>query len=348
MKICVFGAGAGGGHLAVRLFHAGHNVSVVARGPHLEAIRQGGLKLRIGEKLLSAPVRASDSSGDLCPQDLVIITTKATALESVAQALSPLLHASTIVVFPQNGMPWWYPVGLMREAPTPPPVPNFSLVPAFTFVVDPERICGGVIYSANVVEAPGLVVNRSPEFNRFILGPVVSTGVEHCEYVRATLEAGGIDARRVPDIRDAMWRKLIANVTGSIIALVTGSTSGQCRQHPGLREVFHHAVAECRAIAKAHGFPLSDMINSGQMLDKLLDHRPSILQDYEQHRSMEIGEIVLAPIAFARSAGVETPTLNVLASVASTLAANRGLFDLKEWNAVPLWERAQSMQAAAQ
>lgn len=348
MKICVFGAGAGGGHLAVRLAGGGHDVSVVARGPHLEAIRSDGLSLRIAEQTLSARVKASDSPADLGAQDLVIVTTKATALRSVAQSLSPLIHGSTILVFPQNGMPWWYPVDLSGDAPAPPAVPNFALAPSFTALVDPDRICGGVIYSANVVGAPGVVVNKSPDFNRFVLGPVRTGGLGYCEQVRATLDACGIDARIVPDIRDAVWRKLIANITGSIIALVTASTSGQCRQHAGLRHVFHEAVAECRAIAKAHGFALADMISSRQMLDKLLDHRPSILQDYEQNRPMEIGEIVLAPLAFARAAGIPTPTLNVLASIAATLASNRNLFDAAEWTGVPLWDDTPPLQAAAQ
>lgn len=348
MRICVFGAGAGGGHLAVRLAVAGHDVSVVARGPHLDAIRANGLALRMGDQVLSAKLKASDKPADLGPQDLVIVTTKATALRSVAQSIAPLIGASTILVFPQNGMPWWYPVGLSHENPTPPAVPNFALATAFTTLVDPSSICGGVIYSANVVEAPGVVVNKSPEFNRFVLGPVVVDGRDRCEHVRATLEASRIDARMVPDIRDAMWRKLIANITGSIIALVTASTSGQCRSHAGLRHVFHGAVAECRAIAKAHGFPLADMINSRQMLDKLLDHRPSILQDYEQNRPMEIGEIILAPLAFARAARLETPTLNVLASIASTLAANRGLFNPDEWSGVQVWEQEPALTAAAQ
>jgi 2-dehydropantoate 2-reductase len=348
MKICVFGAGAGGGHLAVRLAVAGHDVSVVARGPHLDAIRTNGLALHIGDQTLSARLKASDKPADLGAQDVVIVTTKATALRSVTQSIAPLVGERTILVFPQNGMPWWYPVGLPREKPAPPAVPNFSLASAFTALVDPRRICGGVIYSANVVDAPGVVVNKSPEFNRFVLGPVVSDARDQCEHVRATLDASGIDARTVPDIRDAMWRKLIANITGSIIALVTASTSGQCRRHAGLRHVFHGAVAECRAIAAAHGFPLSDMINSRQMLDKLLDHRPSILQDYEQNRPMEIGEIVLAPLAFARVAGLATPTLDVLASIASTLAANRGLFDPDEWSGVQVWEHEPALPAAAQ
>lgn len=282
-------------------------------------------------------MRASDTPADLGPHDVVVVMTKATALSSVADAIAPLLSPSTIVVFPQNGMPWWYPYGLEATLPRPPDLPMFALGRRLLALVAPERVMGGVIYSANAIESPGVVSNRSPEFNRLVIGPIDGREREQHARVRDVLDDAGISAPKPDDVRDAMWRKLIANVTGSGIALVTGSTSGACKENAGLSEVFHRAVAESRAIAAAHGFGLAGMINSHQMLDKLLDHRPSILQDYEQCRPMEIGEILLAPVAFARAAGLATPTIDTLASVAAKLASNRGLFGANEWAAVPLW-----------
>ena len=121
MKLCIFGAGAIGGHLAAKLAAAGHATSVVARGVHLEAMRRaGGLRLHIGERELFGPVRASASAAELGAQDVVIVTTKATALPEFAADVAPLLGADTAVVFVQNGIPWWYALGLTPGRPRPP------------------------------------------------------------------------------------------------------------------------------------------------------------------------------------------------------------------------------------
>src|ERR1700687_2778930 len=120
MRICIFGAGAVGSHFAVRLALAGHNVSCVMRGPHLEAVRAKGLTLRVGETEFSARMRASDDPAALGPQDLVISTLKATGVSSLATGLRPLLRDGAAVVFAQNGIPWWYDIGLALDHPPPP------------------------------------------------------------------------------------------------------------------------------------------------------------------------------------------------------------------------------------
>src|SRR4051794_9963244 len=120
MRICIFGAGAVGSHFAVRLALARHDVSCVMRGPHLEATRTRGLTLRVGEARFSAKVRASDDPADLGPQDVVISTLKATGVSALAAGLAPLLRDDTAVIFAQNGIPWWYDIGLGPDHPPPP------------------------------------------------------------------------------------------------------------------------------------------------------------------------------------------------------------------------------------
>src|SRR5882762_1605315 len=161
MRICVFGAGAVGSHLAVRLALSGHDVSCVMRGPHLEATKARGLTLRVGDAGFSARVKASDDPAELGPQDFVISTLKATALSSLVAGLPPLLGDDTAVVFAQNGIPWWYDIGI---APDHPPVPDLGFLDPggrLRAIVSPERIIGGVIFSSNEVIAPGLVANLS-------------------------------------------------------------------------------------------------------------------------------------------------------------------------------------------
>lgn len=336
MKICVYGAGASGGHLAVRLAARGHNVCVIARGPHLAAIQQNGLALRMGERLLKARVRASSDPKHLGPQDLVIVGMKATALANAAEGIAPLLQHDSIVLFPQNGMTWWYRQGLAPGVPSPPDLPIFGLADRFLRIMRSDQVVGGVIYSANEIEAPGLIKNNSVDHNRLDIGPIDGIETSAIAAVRHVLESAGILSPNPGDIRAAMWMKLIANMSGSTIAFVTGNTSAACRGDAGLRDIFRRLVGDGLAVAAAHGFSLRDKLDCDAMLSGLLPHKPSMLQDYEQHRPVEIGEILLAPVAFARARNVAIPTLDVFAALAAGMAINRGL--LAPGVADGLWE----------
>src|ERR1700730_6678215 len=160
MRICIFGAGAVGSHFAVRLALAGHDVSCVMRGPHLEAVNAKGLTLRVGDAEVAAKVKASDDPAELGPQDLVVSTLKADALGSLAAGLPPLLRDDTAVVFAQNGIPWWYDIGLPSDHPPPPDLSFLDPGGRLRAVVSRERIIGGVVFSANESLAPGGVVHH--------------------------------------------------------------------------------------------------------------------------------------------------------------------------------------------
>ena len=317
----MYGAGAGGGHFAVKLARAGHEVSIVARGPQLDAIRQNGLQLRSGAEILEARVRASEYPSELGVQDLVIVSVKATALGDVAEKLAPLVREETPVVFPQNGIPWWYPVGLSVECPS---LPFFSLGQKFLKVIRPEQIIGGIIYSANEIEAPGVVRNNSPGYNRLDVGAINDEDTSAVSEIHSALRNSGLLSEVVESIRTAVWVKLLANMSGSAIALVTQRKSAACRDDIAMSEIFRKLVREGAAIAAASGFPFR--VDPDAMLSRLADHKPSILQDYEQNKPMEIAEILLAPVAFARALSVPTPTLDVIAALATNMAVERGLY----------------------
>src|SRR6478735_9480359 len=151
MRICVFGAGAIGGNFAARLAAAGNDVSVVARGQHLEAIRANGLTLIAGDRKIVARVQASDRPADLGPQDVVISTLKATGLGALAAGVGPLLGADTAVVFAQNGIPWWYGHGLADSRPPAPDLSRLDPDGALARAVGLERTLGGAITSPNHV-----------------------------------------------------------------------------------------------------------------------------------------------------------------------------------------------------
>lgn len=327
MRIAIHGAGASGGHLAVKLALAGHTVSVIARGEHLAAIQHQGLTLQQGDHTLHARVVATDRPQELPPQDLVFVTVKATALPAVAASIAPLIAPHTRVVFAQNGMPWWYPLGLPPGHAPLPALPHFALAPAFLAAMQPAQVLGGVLYTANEVVAPGVVRNNSPRHNALEIGaaqpgPAPAAGLPA---LRALLTEAGIASAEVEDIRSVAWAKLVGNACSSSIAVITGNPRAIADPGP-LQQVFLHAIEEAFAVARAHGHPVEGRLDLSRWTTHRSQHTPSLLQDFELGRPMEIAEMIEAPAAFGRSAGIACPTLDTLAALAAQRAIDRGLY----------------------
>ena len=326
MKICVFGAGAIGGNFAARLADAGNDVSVIARGAHLEAIKARGLTLIAGDKRIVAKVRASDKPADFGPQDAVISTLKATGLGGLAASVAPLLGPDTPVVFAQNGIPWWYGHGLAKSRPAAPDLSRLDPGGALARTVGLQRTLGGVISSPNHVAEPGVIVNEIPGRNGLSIGEPDDQPSGRVDRLRATLVAAGISSPATRDIRYEIWHKLMANLTGSTICLVLGQP-GTIQKTPIVNRMARRAHAEALAVAAAHGVKLDDSPDVRYGPKRVyFEHRPSILQDYDLGRPMEIESIVRAPVAFARSAGVDTPTLDAIEAFAVSLATSKGLY----------------------
>jgi 2-dehydropantoate 2-reductase len=240
--------------------------------------------------------------------------------------MAPLLGANTLVAFPQNGMAWWYGIGLPAALPPPPWLGLFELADHFLALLRPNQIIGGAFYTANAVTAPGQICNASPGQNAIALGEITPDGAEAAVRIRTIFDEAGITALPVNDIRATLWAKLVVNVTGSVIALATENQSSISRTDPELGRVYLRAVGEAMAIAKAHGYPLDATIEPTALQSRLLAHKPSLLQDFQAGRAMELASIVQAPLAFARAADLSTPTLDTLAAIVVRRARDRGLF----------------------
>ena len=322
MRICIFGAGAVGSHIAVRLALAGHDVSCVMRGPHLEATKANGLTLRVGEDAFSARVKASDQPAALGPQDVVISTLKANALESLIAGLPPLLHGDTSVVFAQNGIPWWYDIGLPSDHP---PVPDLGFLDPggrLRSIVARERIIGGVIFSSNEVIAPGVARNVSLDRNMVTVGECDDRSSKRIEALRAVFEQASIQSPAAPRIRETIWSKLLTNMSMSVLCVLTGQTARAVRDEPALRDVIPRLIDEANNIGQSYIPDVKRITRSGPAPD----HKPSILQDYELGRPMEIDALVRAPQAFARAAGLSTPMLDFMAALVTRQARDKGLY----------------------
>ncbi|MDE2378157.1 ketopantoate reductase family protein [Bradyrhizobium sp.] len=322
MRICIFGAGAVGSHLAVRLARAGHDVSCVMRGPHLEAVRSQGLKLRVGDAELSAKVRASGDPAQLGPQDVVISTLKATGLQGLVAGIAPLLDEETAIVFAQNGIPWWYDIGLPQRHPAPPDLAFLDPGGRLRAAIPKARIVGGVIFSSNEIVAPGVAQNLSPDRNRLLIGECDDRASERIARLRSALGDAGLESPFVSDIREAIWSKLLTNMSLSVLCLLTGQTARAVRNDPAFTQVIPRLMDESNEIAQHYIPEVKRVTRSGPAPN----HKPSLLQDYELGRAMEIDVLVKAPAAFARAARLSTPMLDLMAALATQKARDKGLY----------------------
>jgi 2-dehydropantoate 2-reductase len=319
MKICIFGAGAVGGHMAARLAAKGHDVSVVARGPHLQKIQSDGIKLLHGDETISGRVRTTN----LGKQDLVIVALKANLLDTFADAAAPLLGPETAVVFAQNGIPWWY--GMNAKAPDLSSLdPDRKLAKA----IDPKRIIGAVIYSANEVVEPGVIMNHVPNNNMLVVGEVDDRETSRITGLRKVLEDCGMSSPPAPDIRAVIWSKLVQNLATAPLCTLTGATVAQVRADAGLAALSKRIAEEAKAIALAYGInlALAPQRPGGGQSTAVLHHKPSMLQDYERGRPMEVASLLLVPLAFAKGRNLSAPTLESVVSLIAYRAAEKGLF----------------------
>jgi len=326
VKICVFGAGAVGGHFAAQLAASGHEVSLIARGAHLEAIRKDGLTLLKGERRIAGRMKASQDPREIGPVDFVLVTLKATSLPEFADRAAPLLGGETAVVFAQNGIPWWYAQGISAARSRTPDLGGLDPGGKLARAIAPERVIGSVVYSANEVVAPGVVRSNAPLRNVLVLGEPDDQPTPRLQALAAALEKSEIQAPIETDIRRTVWAKLAINLWSSSIGVVTGGTVKENLADAALAELRPRMQAEARAIAAAHGVstegaPLPPPPPSGGP-----QHKTSMLQDYEQGRPMEVDAILMAPLWFARAAHVPVPTLEAVIALAAHKARKKGLW----------------------
>ncbi len=311
MRVCVFGAGAIGGHLAARLIaNTNARVSIVARGAHLDAIRQNGVLLRsAGQDIGGRPVAATDDAASLPAQDLVFVTLKAPAQPAAASAIAGLLGDGAAVVFAMNGVPWWWLYGTGRDAPLDLLDPEGALWSD----VRPERALGAVVNSSNEVVGPGVIAHTARK--QWRVGEPTGADSVRARDVVDLLARAGLDASLSTDIRADIWRKLCVNVSASPIAALTRLVSMEAAATPGLDDIAIRSIRETLAVAAAMGHDLRAIVSPDAIVSPRAGRaagRPSMLQDALAGRAMEVEAIVGQVQGFGREAGVPTPTIDVI------------------------------------
>ncbi|QHE91746.1 2-dehydropantoate 2-reductase [Pandoraea fibrosis] len=310
MKICIYGAGAIGGYLGVQLARAGADVSLVARGPHLAAMREHGLKLLIDGEERVAQLRCTDDPRELGPQDYVIIALKAHSVPAVLDAMQPLIGPNTAVVTAVNGIPYWYfyKHGGALEGST---LESIDPGGRQWRQLGPERAIGCVVYPATEVVAPGVI--QHVYGNKFPLGEASGERTERVEKLSQLMIAGGLDAPIRENIRDEIWLKLWGNLCFNPISALTHGTLDIIASDPGTRAIARAMMLEAKAIGDKFGVhfrvDVERRINGAGAVGA---HKTSMLQDLERGRAMEIDPLVSVVQEMGRLAGVPTPTLDVV------------------------------------
>jgi len=254
----------------------------------------------------------------------VFVTVKAPALPQVAAGITPLLGSETPVAFVMNGIPWWYfqhLPGPHRDKALPRVDPGNALLTA----LGPGRALGGVVYSASAVTAPGVIEVEQPK-SRVILGEPDGSDSPRVRDLAALITGGGISGEATQAIRTEIWNKLISNLAGGTIAVLTGCAPKANYTDPALRDAALRVMAEAEAIARAHGASPTSSHQARVASQGAMDHKPSILQDLELGRPMEVDGMFDAPVTMARMADVPTPTLDLLVALCKVRAAEAGLY----------------------
>lgn len=325
MKICIYGAGAIGGYLAAGLSKVDAvELSVVARGKQLAAIKGQGLKLLIdGEERTCRPA-ATDTPSELGRQDFVIVCLKAHQAWETAEQMAPLLGDGTAVVTGQNGIPWWYSYGLGRRFEN---VRLRSVDPAGRQwnAIGPERAIGCVVYPATELAGPGIV--RHKYGNRFSLGEPDGSISERCRALAAVLEAGGFEAPILPDIRNELWLKLWGNLCFNPISALTRATLDVVATRPELRAVCVHMMIEAREIATAFGASFRvDIDKRIRGAARVGAHRTSMLQDLEAGRPLELDALLTSVQEMGHIVGIETPYIDTVLTLTQELGRSLHLY----------------------
>jgi 2-dehydropantoate 2-reductase len=324
VRVCVYGAGAVGGHIAGRLARGGATVSVVARGPHLAAMQARGLEIRTDQGNFHAAVAASADPAALGPQDMVVVAVKAPALASVAAGIAPLLGPGTAVAFAMNGIPWWYfhGVGGPHDGRR---LPRIDPGDAVWNAVGPARAIGGVVYSGCTVIEPGVVAVAGAS-GLLVFGEPDGQVTDRVQALAARVQAGGLTCQVTPRIRDRVWAKLAHNLGSGPMGVLTQSSSQAMFTDPVLCEVLHRIMGEVTAVAAAMGCPIEPNAAAQIAHSRTSPHVSSIVQDLQLGRPMEIDAIFRVPLEIARLAGVPTPALDLLVALATARARKAGLY----------------------
>jgi 2-dehydropantoate 2-reductase len=324
MKVCIYGAGAIGGYMAVMMKRGGTDVSLVARGAHLEAIQRNGLTLRIGGEEITERMPAAKDPAELGPQDYVIVALKAHQAWESAEAMKPLLGPDTAVVTAQNGVPWWYFHGIegqysdLRLLSVDPDNRQWD-------AIGPERVIGCTVYPATEITEPGVIKHIYGD--QFGLGEPTKQITPRVQALADAINAGGLKAKIYPDIRNDIWLKLWGNLCFNPISALTHATLDVVATDPGTRTLARNMMLEAQRIGARLGVHFRvDVDRRINGAAKVGAHRTSMLQDLDKGRPLEIDALLTAVQEMGRLVELDTPYIDSVLALVQQMGRSKGVY----------------------
>ena len=321
MKFAIVGAGAIGAFAGAMLARAGEDVTLIARGAHLRAMQEHGVRVRGSLGDFAAHPAATDDPAEVGPVDVVLLTLKAHSLTAMAPRLTPLIGPETCVVSAQNGIPWWYFYrhggeweGTHLETVDPGEVISRN--------IDPSRVIGCVVYPSAIINEPGIIEHI--EGTRFAIGEPDRSKSERCRRIADSFIKAGLRCPIRTDIRHDMWVKLMGNVAYNPISALTRATLIEIVQCPETRALAAAMMAEADSVAQKLGIDIG--VSVEQRLDgaeKVGQHKTSMLQDVETGRPLEFEAIVGAVVELGNKLGLSLPCTNAVYACVKLLAGSR-------------------------
>ena len=308
MKICIVGAGSTGGYLGVKLIKAGLNVSLIARGAHLEAMKEKGLTIIENEKEIVCFPKCSENMKELGKMDFIFITLKAYSIPGVVKVITEMFHENTSVITAYNGIPWWYFFNIdgqynnYRIKCIDPNNIQWNLI-------TPERIIGCVVYPATEIIRPGVI--KHMEGNRFSLGEPSGVQSERISRISKALISAGLKAPIRNNIRQEIWTKLIGNLAFNPLSVITGETLDVLLSKEKNKEIAYAVMKEASLIMNKLQIPLN--ISIDQRIEgaaKVGAHKTSMLQDYEKGKELELDALVVAVKEIGDLLSIKTPFID--------------------------------------
>ena len=318
MKFAIVGAGAIGAFAGAMLARAGEDVTLIARGPHLRAMQEHGVRVRGALGSFDARVSATDDPATVGAVDVVLLTLKAHSLTAMAPRLAPLIGAETSVVSAQNGIPWWYFYrhggeweGSQLESVDPGGV--------ITRSIDPARVIGCVIYPSAIITEPGIIEHI--EGTRFAIGEPDGSKSKRCRRIADSFIKAGLRCPVRTNIRHDMWVKLMGNVAYNPISALTRATLIEIVQCPDTRKLAAAIMTEAESVAGKLGIDIAVSIEQRlEGAEKVGYHKTSMLQDVEAGRPMELEAIVGAVVELGNKMGLSLPYTNSVYACVKLLA----------------------------
>ena len=322
MRVAVLGAGAIGAYVGAALHRGGTDVHLIARGAHLEAIREHGVRVLSPRGDFVAATPDTDDPAEVGPVDFVFLGLKANAYASSGPLIEPLLHEKTAVVAAQNGIPWWYFHGLKGPYEDH-QIESVDPGGAVSRTLSVDRAIGCVVYCSTEVEGPGLI--RHVEGTRFSIGEPDGTISQRCQTFSEAMIAGGLKCPVQTEIRDDIWIKLLGNAAFNPISALARATMVEIATHEGTRETVKLMMEETLKIAAAIG--CTPDISVEKRIDgarRVGDHKTSMLQDLERDRPLELDVILAVLVELAEFTGTPAPTLRTVHALTDLLSTKVG------------------------